>query len=107
MLIVKEGNQLTALVVEAVIDLVPAFVGTLVSLQMNQGRTLQVLTAPIAGRQESFEIVDIGQQSLVFQDRARHAQDRQMPRANHASRAAASTASQEKARQAEQGLLPS
>lgn len=105
LLIVKDGNHLTALVVEAVIDLVPAFVGTLASLQLNQGRKLQVLTAPVAGRQESFEIVDIGQQSRACQDSALHAPVRQVPRADPESRAAGS--SQERARPAEQGLLPS
>lgn len=95
MLIVKEANQLTALVVEAVIDLVPAFVGTLVSLQLNQGRSLQVLTAPVGDRQESFEIVDIGRQSLAFQGHA-HAQYREPSSASHQSQApvAATTTSQ-------------
>lgn len=97
LLIVKEANQLTALVVEAVIDLVPAFVGTLVSLQLNQGRSLQVLTAPVGDRLESFEIVDLGRQSLIFQG---HAQDREPSPASPQSQApdAATTASQGQAR---------
>ncbi len=70
LLIVKEANQLTALVAEAVIDLVPAFVGTIASLQRDKGRSLRLLTSEVAGKQGCFEIVDIRRQAQAqtFQD---------------------------------------
>lgn len=67
-LIVREGDGFTAMQVESVVDLVPAFSGTLVSLQLNRGRSVQVLTAQVEGQQESYEIVELSHQSRASQD---------------------------------------
>lgn len=93
LLIVKEANRLTALVVEAVIDLVPAFVGTIVSLQLNKGRRLNVLTTEVAGKQGSYEIVDIGRQAQAFQDHGLNAQNSMPSRPGSGSGATSATTS--------------
>lgn len=59
-LIVKVADRLTAVLVESVIDLVPAFVGTLVTLQMNHSRSIKVLTTDVGGKPGSYEILDVG-----------------------------------------------
>ena len=59
-LIMREGEALTALVVEAVVGLVPALAGTIVSLRLNPGRSLEILTCAMGDKQCSYEIVDIG-----------------------------------------------
>jgi chemotaxis signal transduction protein len=58
-LIVKVSDRLTAVLVESVIDIVPAFVGTIVTLQMNHSRSINVLTTDVGGKSGSYEIVDV------------------------------------------------
>ncbi|MDP4074604.1 chemotaxis protein CheW [Acidovorax sp. A1169] len=109
LLIVKEANRLTALVVEAVIDLVPAFVGSIVSLHLNKGRSLNVLTTEVAGKQGSYEIVDIGRQAEAFQDHGLHAQDSTPSPPNSGSGATSATtpSSRSKPCLADNDVLPS
>lgn len=64
-LIMKEGEALSALVVEAVVGLVPALAGSIISLRLNQGRSLDILTCAMGDKQCSYEIVDIGSMRLA------------------------------------------
>ncbi|MEG2879193.1 MAG: chemotaxis protein CheW [Comamonas sp.] len=59
-LIMQEGEALTALVVEAVLDLVPALAGSIISLRLNHGRSLDLLTCAMGDKQCSYEVVDLG-----------------------------------------------
>lgn len=59
-LIMEEGEALTALVVQAVVDLVPALAGSITSLRLNHGRSLDILTCAMGDEQCSYEVVDIG-----------------------------------------------
>ena len=63
-LIAQEADQTTAMLVESVIDLVPALAGTIVTLQMNHGRSIEVLTADTGGEPGSYEIVGLGRHVL-------------------------------------------
>lgn len=59
-LIVEEAGRATGLVVDAVIGLVPAYVGTLATMTLNGRRPVTVLTAPVEGQVKSYEVVALG-----------------------------------------------